>query len=207
MSKQNGTDGPTPPAKRIRRSEQETFIFKKHCFLCGKVCEEVDPRHPNRWRPVSYCRTADRGSAQKTFKDVILDTCDSRNDEWGNRVKLRVHAAVSDLHAAYAMYHRDCLQAFKSNTDQSQNVSEGSDDDAFCKVLHDMLANKSRMWNAVEIQELYKSHGGELLSRRLFTQRLSNKLGPDFLVLSCVGVANILVFRQQASKHEISSEQ
>ena len=57
------------------------------------------------------------------------------------------------------------------------------------------------MWNAVEIQELYKSHGGELLSRRLLTQRLSNKLGPDLLVLSCVGVANILVFRQQASKH------
>ena len=132
------------------------------------------------------------------FQDVILD---SRNDEWGNRVRLRVHAAVSDLHAADAMYHRDCLQAFKSNTDQSQNVSEGSDDDAFCKVLHDMLASKSRMWNAVEIQELYKSHGGELLSRKLLTQRLSNKLGPDLLVLSCVGVANILVFRQQASKH------
>ena len=160
VSKQNGTDGPTPPAKQIRRSEQETFIFKEHCFLCGKVCEEVDPRHPNRWRPVSYCRTADRGSAQKTFKNVILDTCDSRNDEWGNRVRLRVHAAVSDLHAADAMYHRDCLQAFKSNTDQSQNKGEVSDDDAFCKVLHDMLANKSRMWNAVEIQELYKSHGG-----------------------------------------------
>ena len=59
VSKQNGTNGPTPPAKRIRRYEQETFIFKENCFLCGKVCEEVDPRHPNRWRPVNYCRTAD----------------------------------------------------------------------------------------------------------------------------------------------------
>ena len=96
-------------------------------------------------------------------------------------MRLRVHAAVSDLHAA--------------------DVCEGSDDDAFCKVMHAMLANKSRMWNAVEIQELFRSHGGELLSQRLLTQRLSNKLGLNLLVLSCVGVANILVFIQQASKH------
>ena len=66
VSKQSDTDGPTSQAKRIRRSEQESFVFKEHCFLCGKVCEEVDQRHPNRWRPVSYCRTAECGSVYST---------------------------------------------------------------------------------------------------------------------------------------------
>ena len=99
-------DNDAPPAKQSRRSEQDTFIFKEHCFLCGKPCEELDPCHPDWWWPVSYCRTADHGKSQKTFKDVILDTCDHRNDEWGNQVRLRVQAAVSDFHVADAKYQR-----------------------------------------------------------------------------------------------------
>ena len=195
VSKKGNNDA--PPAQRSRRSELDTFIFKEHCFLCGKTCEELDIRHPDRWRPVSYCRTADRGKSQKSFKDVVLDSCDHRNDKWANEVRLRIQGAVSDLHAADAKYHRDCLQLFKKNA-TSQNEY---DDDAFLKVCDCMMAEKSRVWNAVELEELYRSHRGELLSRRLLVEKLSDELGPDLLILSGVGVANILLFKNQASKH------
>ena len=195
------SDNDAPPAKRSRRSEQNPFIFKEHCILCGETCKQLDPRHPYRWRPVSKCCTADRGGSQKTFKEVILETCDDRNDDWGNQVRLRVQAAVSDLHAADAQYHRDCLQTFKSNTGQPQNEAGSSSDGAFLEVVDCMIADKCRVWNAVELHELYNSHGGGLLSRRVLIQRLSDKLGPDLLILSGDGVANILVFRNQASKH------
>ena len=56
-----------PPAKRSRRSEDDVFLFQEHCFICGKTCEEQDPKHPQRRRPYSYCRTADHGKSQNTL--------------------------------------------------------------------------------------------------------------------------------------------
>ena len=43
------------------------------------------------------CRTDDRGSGSKTFKQSILDKCNERNDEWVGQVKLHVEGAISDL--------------------------------------------------------------------------------------------------------------
>ena len=39
------------------------------------------------------------------------------------------------------------------------------------------------------------------MSRRLLIEKLSNELEPDLLVLSGIGVASILVFRNKVSKH------
>ena len=36
-----------------------------------------------RWMGAVLCRTADRGSGSKTFKQSIFDKCNERNDEWG----------------------------------------------------------------------------------------------------------------------------
>ena len=45
------------------------------------------------------CRTADRGSGSKTFKQSILDKCIERNDAWAGQVQVHVEGAISDLHA------------------------------------------------------------------------------------------------------------
>ena len=58
------------------------------------------------------CRTSDRGPNNKTFKQVILDVCHSRNDEWAWEVQVRVQGAISDLHAMDARYHDDCRVKF-----------------------------------------------------------------------------------------------
>ena len=187
-----------PPPKRPRRSEDYSFVFKENCFLCGVSCQELDIRHPDRWRSFSYVRTADRGT-QKSFKDVILETCTIRDDEWGNEVRVRVQGAVSDLHAADAQYHHDCLRKFKL-VNRSESQSCMSVDDAFEHVCVKIVNDKTRIWNAVELDELYKSCGG-LMSRQSLTEKISNRFGSDLLILSGVGVANIFVFRAQASKH------
>jgi hypothetical protein len=93
---------PTVTAKRCRRSDSSKFCFKQHCVFCGDLCiMDYDPKHPSRWRRVMLCRTADR-DGQETFKQVILNVCDSRNDDWASHV-----GAVSDLHAADARYYED----------------------------------------------------------------------------------------------------
>ena len=72
--------------KRTCRSDISPFNFEEHCLICGeKCCPKPDPKHPNRWRRVIQCRTADRWPNQNTFKDVIIDACDLRNDDWGSK--------------------------------------------------------------------------------------------------------------------------
>lgn len=185
-------------AKRTCRSQVSLFNFKEHCIICGEACEEKDPRNPKRWRRVVKCRTADRGD-NKTFKDVILDTCDERNDDWGNKVRVRVMTAVSDLHAADAQYHKDCMASFRTNICASGSKSYDVES-AFEHVVDAMLIDKSRIWNALEIEELYISHGGTSFIRKHLIKELSEHFHSDLLILSAPGIANILAFRSTAGK-------
>ena len=70
-----GEEHEAPAAKRIRRSESQTiFKFKEHCIFCREKClMNFDSKHPDRWRRVVLCRTADRKD-QNTFKQSIIDT-------------------------------------------------------------------------------------------------------------------------------------
>lgn len=59
--------------------------------------------------------------------DVILNAYDLRNDELGQLVRLRLEGAVSDLHAADAQYHKDCMDAFRGN--RNIHYSKSKEDD------------------------------------------------------------------------------
>ena len=54
---------------------------------------DFDKKNPNRWRRVLLCRTADRVD-RTTFKQTILDVIDSRQDEEGRQVKIRLMGAI-----------------------------------------------------------------------------------------------------------------
>ena len=113
LSHQNRTTD-EPVVKRTCRSDISTFNFKQYCLICGeKCCPKPYPKDQNRWRRVIQCSTADRLPNQSTFKDVIIDACDLRNDDWGKQVRLRVESAVSDLHAADTQYHKDGISSFR----------------------------------------------------------------------------------------------
>ena len=116
--------GPSQP-KRQRRCDIPVFIFQQHCLFCGLECNIVkDKKHPHRWRKASLCRTADRGSGKETFKDAVMDICAQRGDNWANQVLVRVQGAVSDLHAADARYHHDCMARFMSKKAVEQAARE-----------------------------------------------------------------------------------
>ena len=102
--------------------------------------------------------------------------CDQRNYQWGDQVRLRIQATVSDLHAADAKYHRDCLQTFKSlrHLDNEQIRADCDVDTAYAKVLDNMISDKTKIWNAVELEESYYSYGGTQMSHRLLIDNLSN---------------------------------
>ena len=197
-----------PREKRSCRSETPTrFDFREHCLFCGQVCVmDVDPKNPNRWRRVVLCRTVCKVNRDaKTFLESIIETCNKRNDDQAQQVKLRVLGAVSDLHAADARYHKDCRDSFmplRSVTfaaKASTSKQHTSIEEAFLSTVSDIEVDKSKIWNSVEVFELYLSHGGEECSRRSLVPKLVDYFGSDFLVLSGTGVANLLVFRSKAS--------
>ena len=172
-------------------------------MFCGDPCiMNCDPKHPDRWRRVVLCRTADR-DGQGTFKHAILSVCDARNDEWANDVKLRVQGAISDLHAADARYHEDCKSSFMAPRSVRAAASgtrpKETGDAAFQCTVARMSNEPSRIWNTIDVYDEYQSHGGELLSKGKLLAQLTEHFGPDLLVLSGSGVASLLVFRSRAS--------
>ena len=81
------------PKKRTQRSVQ-SFDFKLHCIFCGESCSIVpDKKNPKRWRKAYFCRTSDRAKGLLSFKDVILQVCEQRLDEWDENVSIQVNGA------------------------------------------------------------------------------------------------------------------
>ena len=99
-----------PPPKR--RSQSTTFSFKEHCLFCGDICLSRDPKHPNHWREVCRCKTADPAPGRKSTKEQILEKFNERGDNLADQVHIRVIGAAADLHAADGQYHKDCFQSF-----------------------------------------------------------------------------------------------
>ena len=114
LKRSGGHAEETSTCKRYRRSQTPTFNFKEHCLFCGEICLVAkDTKTPSRWKPSFLCRTAERGE-NKSFKQSILDICEIHQDEISHKVKMRVQAAVSNLHASDARYHDSCRKTFMS---------------------------------------------------------------------------------------------
>ena len=193
-----------PASKKVKRTETPKFEFRKHCLFCGELCNtEDDGRHPERQRRVVQCRTADYPTG-KTFKERILDVCNQRNDKQAEDVRLRLQGAVSDLHAADGQYHKDCQVTFMSSRNINAATKCSSSipqyrDKAYEQLKHEMELNKTKIWNSVELHEMYTALEGIDLTRKQLIRYLKDSFGEELLVLSSPGVANLVVFRSKAA--------
>ena len=99
------------------------------------------------------CRTVDRGSGSKTFKQSIPYKCHERNDEWAGQVMVHAEGAISDLHAADGRYHVDCMSKFmnKRLVKYADACSSCTTQDElynrFCEVTAVVSKGLSRIWN------------------------------------------------------------
>ena len=117
---------------------------------------EKDKKHPDRCKKAVLCRTAYAGPVKK---ESILEACTQHNDDIANQVRVRVEGALSDLHAADARYHVNCMASFMSpkSISAAKNASKEDEntDNAFDEVIGEMLKDKSRLWNSVELYHQY----------------------------------------------------
>lgn len=90
------------PAKTLRSSVADTFIWKEHCMLCAERCE-VNNRNPQR-NDVISARTL-------TIHATLVQYCSKRDDAWGMEVLGRLNSCC-DVVAVDAIYHRSCYRDF-----------------------------------------------------------------------------------------------
>ena len=154
------------PQKKTRRANTSTFSFQQHCILCGEDCNlEGDPKNPTRWKPAYLCREIEPKGDNKSLKQSLLDICDCRDDDCASTVRLR----ISDLHAADARYHVTCRYSFTGlravETAPHSKTTSKSVDAAFNSLIQTVKEDLARVWNSVELFNLYVEYGGNNLSR------------------------------------------
>ena len=97
----------------------------------------------------------------------------------------------------------DCRSSFMSPRNVKFSAacssSESSEVDLAFECLHNILIqDKTKIWNSVELFNIYKSEGGDRLSRRKLLENLCGRIGDDLLVLTANGVASLIVFKSKA---------
>lgn len=180
------------------------FDLLQDCLFCGEKCElKKKSKNPSRWRAAYKFTQILSPDRKTTLKESILETCSVRNDDLAEKVRLRIHGIVGDLHAAEARYHTDCRASFMSLhhvTLAATKTDKPEQDPAMEYVIGVMKKDQSQISNSLDLHKLYTENGGKIKSRKMLLRNLSDFFGDDLFVLHSAGLANIVCFRCGAEK-------
>ena len=131
-------------------------MFKRDCLFCGERYDPKDPKNPQIWVPVNQCVIENR-PGQPSFKQVILDICDERQDDWSRMVAVRVNGAQTDLTAADAQYHTHCYNKFRKVPKDSTKAESCKTcvDESLKSVINYMKYDMCATWTVVELHGIY----------------------------------------------------
>ena len=128
------------------------------------------------------------------FKQYIQVKCQQRHDELGNLVLFRTEAIVNDIVASDVRYHKDCRTAFFLGV--NDEYEKKPQDKSSLKVIKLVMADRSRIWNTVELYDMYITDNGEvLLDCKSFVNKLICSFNDDFISFHARGYAKLLCFK------------
>ena len=93
------------------------------------------------------------------FKETVLTKSLERNDEWGNKVQVRVNGATSDLGAAEARYH-DLCRVKCMHVSPGQNETEEFPDEGLEIIINILSEDRGKVWTVIEVYNVYKENNG-----------------------------------------------
>ena len=171
------------------------FDFKMHCLFCDKDCEPVSSKHPDRWEQVVQCEKKGISGASP-FKQIVLKSCNDRNDSWSREVSMRCHG-VHDLAAAEAQYHVRCYNSFRKIPRMRSEQVVAIEDEALLKLIDEMFANrKLGTWTIIDLHDKYTCYGGKL-TRKQMLSKLVTHLRDEIVVLN---IASVIGFQEFLGK-------
>ena len=112
-----------------------------------------------------------------------------------------IEGALSDLHAVEARYHKDCMSLYFSsiNHKHSASTTQLEIDTGLEHLLKVMSADKSRIWNSLELYMEYQSNHGCVITRKHLIIKLKAHLQQELVILSSPGYASIVAFHCYAA--------
>lgn len=194
----------------VLRSAEQSFDFKSHCFYCGT------PVKTNRGRkkgvdffPVTVIET----------KQVVLDVCKERQDEWADVVQARL-LNIHDLPAADAVYHQPCSVSFRTGKNipkmfateeatcsiaKKVKLGRPSDKirtDAFLKVTHYLKENDNEQITVNDLSDKMAEYLEDVsihpYSHIHMKKQLMEHFGDDIIITEINGKPNVVTFRNTA---------
>ena len=181
-----------PVGERLLKSQVPEFSredFKTKCFFCTEECQPKNPKNPKRWRQWSTCEKESTHSNCISFKEVLLDLCDERKDDWSNHIFVRLQGVATTLPAYDGRYHKDCYDSFRKTPKNSVNAisSKLLIDKPTLSVVNHLKANKSSAtWTIAELYQIYKEASGDL-TRKQMLNKLSEHLGEELVQIHVPG--------------------
>ena len=196
-----------PPNKKLRSCQKKPFNFEHDCLYCGEECDVTKPKkNPTRWRKAYLCKATVSATDHRPYKDYILSLCRQRDDEWGNEVEVRLQGAISDLSAAGARYHKDCVSRFMTTTQRKATPKkvgiENLDFRAMELVISAMESERTRIWDSVELYKIYQQNArkNSYTSRHAVIETIRRHFKDEIQVLSSPGCPLLLAFSPAVAK-------
>ena len=193
---------------KLLRSSVNTFNWKQHCFLCGKIVFGESRKHLKE--ESSFVMTL-------KFRETIIETCHKRNDAWSVEVLGRLNSC-NDLPAEEARYHRVCLSVFLKcrsshvgdNTAGRNHPGRHPDNNMLItfEKLCDWLEEEDQgIYTIAELQIKMQelSEDGEVYSLKHIKRKLEERYAEHIFFAEVCGRKNVICFRNMAS-HIITNQ-
>ena len=131
-----------------------------------------------------------------------MDICNDRSDIEGDKVRIRLEGAPSDLHAAEAVWHLSCHKKFtnpKSILPAQKKKTKPNDLSAVNIIVKAIKNEPDRIWTLKEIHGKYLEAGGTDTHRSRFLAKITDELKSDIYVFKSIGLSPLLMHKKKAS--------
>ena len=186
------------------RSKKPTFDFQKNCLFCTLSATKNE-------KDLISCQTLE-------VKESLIKKCDERGDQWAEEVRGRL-SSIHDLHAADALYHRQCASNFRTNKNVPAKYTAGEQaskkvkvgrpqekdvQEAFTAVVDYLLENDDEQITVQDLVDYMESQlecdPSKAYSSVWMKKRLQDKFGEEIIFTEINGKANVATFRTRAKK-------
>ena len=80
--------------------------------------------------------------------------CEKQNDKWGQDVKLQLAGIPNNIVASGGRFHKDCKRDFFLSLDKN-GKNKSKKYNSFINLVTTIRSDRTRIWNAIELYNLY----------------------------------------------------
>lgn len=144
------------------------------------------PENPDSWRRYSIVGTTDRPN-KPSIQQAILEKCYFWQDDFSEKIWLRINGVIGDLHAADAWYYRDCQTYFCIHSQVKTRIPMTTT----CLLW---IRWKMTLY-VLGTQKNCMNLKAEKTCHARLVKKLTKIVRPNLLVLSSPGIASLVAFR------------